>query len=128
MLFIISVLIQLVTLWAIFFFGFSRNTGASITLIVAVLTALISPWSLILGIPLLLLSVVVMVDSLRMALITKPAYKTLANAMPSMSTTEREALDAGTSWWEKSCLWGHRTGRSLMTILIQPFQQRNSLF
>ena len=47
-----------------------------------------------------------MIDPLRKALITKVAYKTLANAMPSMSTTEREALDAGTSWWEKELFMG----------------------
>jgi acyl-CoA dehydrogenase len=41
-----------------------------------------------------------------MQVLTKPAYKTLANAMPSMSTTEREALDAGTSWWEKELFMG----------------------
>lgn len=106
MLFIISVLIQFFTLWAIFFFGLSRNAGAISTIIVAIVTAFISPWSLVLGIPLILLSVVVMIDSLRMIFITKPAYKTLANAMPSMSTTEREALDAGTSWWEKELFMG----------------------
>ncbi|OTG73258.1 acyl-CoA dehydrogenase [Acinetobacter sp. ANC 4169] len=106
MLFIISVLIQFFTIWAIFFFGLSRNTGAITTIIVAVVTAFISPWSLIFGIPLILISLIVMIDALRMALITKPAYKALANAMPTMSTTEREALDAGTSWWEKDLFMG----------------------
>ena len=47
-----------------------------------------------------------MIEALRMALITKPAYKALANAMPTMSVTEREALDAGTSWWEKDLFMG----------------------
>ena len=41
-----------------------------------------------------------------MFIITQPAYKILANSMPSMSTTEREALDAGTSWWEKELFMG----------------------
>ena len=106
MLFIISVLIQFFTIWAIFFFAVSRNIGAIITIVVAIVTAFISPWSLLLGIPLILISLVIMIDALRMAMITKPAYKNLANAMPSMSTTEREALDAGTSWWEKDLFMG----------------------
>lgn len=106
MLFIISLLIQFFTVWAIFFFGLSRNAGAITTISVAVITAFISPWSLIFGIPLILISLIVMIDSLRMALMTKPAYKALANAMPTMSTTEREALDAGTSWWEKDLFMG----------------------
>ncbi|TCB44226.1 acyl-CoA dehydrogenase [Acinetobacter terrestris] len=106
MLFIISMLIQFFTVWAVFFFGLSRNTGAITTIIVAIATAFISPWSLIFGIPLILISLVVMIEPLRMALITKPAYKALANAMPTMSVTEREALDAGTSWWEKDLFMG----------------------
>ncbi|MFD1436765.1 acyl-CoA dehydrogenase [Acinetobacter terrae] len=106
MLFIISVLIQFFTIWAIFFFGLSRNAGAITTIIVAIVTAFMSPWSLIFGIPLILISLVVMIEPLRMALITKPAYKALANAMPTMSPTEREALDAGTSWWEKDLFMG----------------------
>ncbi len=106
LLFLLSLLIQFIALWIIFFFAFSRMTGAISIIIIAVLCALITPWSLIVGIPLILISLIVMINPLRMALITKPAYKTLANAMPTMSTTEREALDAGTSWWEKELFMG----------------------
>lgn len=106
MLFIISVLIQFFTIWAIFFFALERNTGAIIAILIAIVTAFISPWSLLFGIPLILLSVIVMIDALRLTFITQPTYKTLANAMPTMSTTEREALDAGTSWWEKELFMG----------------------
>lgn len=66
----------------------------------------ISPWSLLLGLPLIILSLIVVIDPLRKSLITQPAYKALAIAMPSMSSTEREALDAGTSWWEKELFMG----------------------
>ena len=106
MTFIFALLIQIVVLWAVFFFALSRTIGAISTIVVAILAAFISPWSLILGIPLICISVIVMVDSLRMAVITKPAYNKLANSMPTMSTTEREALDAGTSWWEKELFMG----------------------
>ena len=105
-LFFIAILIQISTLWLIFFISMSRTSGSILTIVVAIATALFSPWSLLLGIPLILISLVVMIDPLRKALITKVAYKTLANAMPSMSTTEREALDAGTSWWEKELFMG----------------------
>ena len=84
----------------------SRTSGSILTIVVAIATAILSPWSLLMGLPLILISLVVMIDPLRKALITKVAYKTLANAMPSMSTTEREALDAGTSWWEKELFMG----------------------
>ena len=79
----------------------------------------ISPWSLLLGLPLIILSLIVVIDPLRKSLITQPAYKALAKAMPSMSSTEREALDAGTSWWEKELFWVRLTGKNLMVMSTQ---------
>ncbi|OTG67719.1 acyl-CoA dehydrogenase [Acinetobacter silvestris] len=104
--FLATVLIQFLILWAVFFFSLSRMIGAFTILVTAVLLALITPWSLIIGFPLILICLILMINSFRMLVITKPAYKILANAMPSMSTTEREALDAGTSWWEKELFMG----------------------
>ncbi|WP_445115396.1 acyl-CoA dehydrogenase [Acinetobacter sp. WZC-1] len=106
LLFLLSIIIQIIALWAIFFFALPRSSGAIATIIIAVFAALITPWALLLGIPLIAVSIIVIVDSLRMSLFTRPAYQALANAMPSMSTTEREALDAGTSWWEKELFMG----------------------
>ncbi|WP_338841074.1 acyl-CoA dehydrogenase [Acinetobacter lwoffii] len=106
MLFIFAVLLLLLSLWAVFYFQLSRSAGAIALIIVSIVCAFISPWSLILGIPLILISLVVMIDPLRMSFISKPAYKALANAMPSISLTEREALDSGTSWWEKELFMG----------------------
>jgi acyl-CoA dehydrogenase len=95
MLFLLSAVLFIFTLWAVFFFGLSRSAGALVLIAASIAMPLISPWSLIFGIPLILLSLIVLIGPLRMNMITKPAYKTLANAMPSMSSTEREALDAG---------------------------------
>ncbi|MGO1157713.1 acyl-CoA dehydrogenase [Acinetobacter lwoffii] len=106
MLFIFAVLLLLLSLWAIFYFQLSRSAGAIALMVISVVCAFISPWSLILGIPLILISLVVMIDPLRMSFISKPTYKALANAMPSISPTEREALDSGTSWWEKELFMG----------------------
>lgn len=107
LLFVLSVVIQLFAIWAIFFFNLNRTIGSVITIAVAILTALIlTPWALLLGIPLIALSIIILFAPLRFNLITKPAYKTLANSMPSISTTEQEALEAGTSWWEKELFMG----------------------
>lgn len=105
-LFVLAVLIQLAMILAIFLLSLSRVTGSVVAIVTVVVTAFISPWSLILGAPLALLCLVLLIAPLRQALITKPVYKTLAGAMPSMSDTEREALDAGTSWWEKELFMG----------------------
>lgn len=107
LLFVLSIVIQLFAIWAIFFFKLNRIIGSVITIAVAIFTALIlTPWALILGIPLIALSIIILFAPLRFNLITKPAYKTLANSMPSISTTEQEALEAGTSWWEKELFMG----------------------
>ena len=106
MFFIISLLILMFTLWAIFFFGLNRNTGAITLIVVGIVAVFISPWSVIFALPLILFSVILMIDALRMQLVTKPTYKALVDAMPSISPTEREALDAGTSWWEKELFMG----------------------
>ncbi|MCG6036967.1 acyl-CoA dehydrogenase [Acinetobacter baumannii] len=107
LLFVLSIVIQLFAIWAIFFFNLNRIIGSVITIAVAIFTALIlTPWALILGIPLIALSIIILFAPLRFNLITKPAYKTLANSMPSISITEQEALEAGTSWWEKELFMG----------------------
>ena len=106
-LFILAILIQLATVLAIFLLGLSRVTGSIVAIVAVIVTAIISPWSLLLGIPMLLLCLVILIEPIRQALITKPVYKALGGAMPSMSDTEREALDAGTSWWEKELFMGN---------------------
>lgn len=107
LLFILSIIIQLIAVWAIFFFNLNKVLGSSVVIIIAILSAfLLTPWSLLLGIPIIALSIIILVEPLRFNLITKPAYKTLANSMPSISTTEQEALEAGTSWWEKELFMG----------------------
>ncbi|WP_457970849.1 acyl-CoA dehydrogenase [Acinetobacter calcoaceticus] len=107
LLFVLSIVIQLFAIWAIFFFNLNKVLGSGVAIIIAILSAfLLTPWSLLLGIPIIALSIIILVEPLRFNLITKPAYKTLANSMPSISTTEQEALEAGTSWWEKELFMG----------------------
>jgi acyl-CoA dehydrogenase len=46
-------------------------------------------------------------EPLRLSLLSRPAYGLLKRAMPPMSATEREALEAGSTWWEKDLFSGH---------------------
>jgi acyl-CoA dehydrogenase len=64
---------------------------------------LLSPWALV---PLIVVLLVLNVGSLRRAVLTKPVFGLLKKTMPSMSVTEREALEAGTTWWEKELFSG----------------------
>ncbi len=65
---------------------------------------LLSPWAL--G-PLIVVLLVLNVGVLRRAILTKPVFGLLKKTMPSMSVTEREALEAGTTWWEKELFSGN---------------------
>lgn len=64
---------------------------------------LLSPWALV---PLIVVLLVLNVGGLRRAVLTKPVFGLLKKTMPSMSVTEREALEAGTTWWEKELFSG----------------------
>lgn len=68
-----------------------------------VVPCLLSPWALV---PLVLVVLVLNVPGLRRAFLTKPVFSILKKTMPSMSVTEREALEAGTTWWEKDLFSG----------------------
>jgi len=104
---LLSLLIQFFVLWAAFYFELNRTIGSILAIATAILCAIfITPWSLVVGIPIILMSIILLVAPLREALIAKPAFNILSKAMPSMSITEREALEAGTSWWEKELFMG----------------------
>jgi acyl-CoA dehydrogenase len=104
---LLSLLIQFFVLWAAFYFELNRTIGSIVAIATAILCAIfITPWSLVVGIPIILMSIILLVAPLREALIAKPAFNILSKAMPSMSITEKEALEAGTSWWEKELFMG----------------------
>ncbi len=47
------------------------------------------------------------IASIRQQYLTKPLLKLYRNIMPEMSTTEKEAIDAGTTWWEGDLFRGN---------------------
>lgn len=47
------------------------------------------------------------IASIRQQYLTKPLLKLYRKIMPEMSTTEKEAIDAGTTWWEGDLFRGN---------------------
>ena len=80
-LFILAVFIQLAVVLAIFLLSLSRVSGSIVAIITVLVTAFISPWSLILGVPIALLCLMLLISPVRQAVITKPVYKALGNAV-----------------------------------------------
>src|SRR5271165_6825468 len=68
-------------------------------------------WKIAVSVPyglLLLLNV----RPLRLRAMTRPFLRTYRRLLPAMSATEREALDAGTVWWDGELFTGGPIGRS----------------
>lgn len=105
-------LLSLVAIWALIAVLTLRQvalSAASALVLVfwlvlgSVSPCLLSPWALV---PLVAILLVLNIGGLRRALLTKPVFGLLKKTMPSMSVTEREALEAGTTWWEKELFSG----------------------
>ncbi len=70
---------------------------------------LIALWVLLAGLVLL------NIDGLRLSFITKPFLLVYRRLLPTMSTTEKEALDAGTVWWDGELFTGGPKWEKLMS-------------
>jgi len=55
------------------------------------------------------------INPLRQTFITRPFLRTYRRLLPSMSTTEKEALEAGTVWWEGQLFTGAPAWDQLMS-------------
>jgi len=107
-----SLLLALVAIWALIAILTLLQVALPIASVLVVglwlvlgtiVPCLLSLWALV---PLIFVVAVLNVPGLRRALLTKPVFGILKKTMPSMSVTEREALEAGTTWWEKDLFSG----------------------
>ena len=71
-------------------------------------------WKIVVSVPLVVL-LLLNFRGLRVALITRPFLKKYRRMLPSMSSTEREALDAGTVWWDGELFTGGPNWQKLMS-------------
>lgn len=62
---------------------------------------------------------------LRIALISRPFMRTYRRLLPSMSDTERDALEAGTVWWEGELFTGNPDWRKLHAARAHDYRPRS---
>jgi acyl-CoA dehydrogenase len=82
-------------------------------------------WKILISIPFAILFFL-NVRPLRIRLITRPFMKKYLKLLPAMSSTEREALDAGTVWWDGELFTGGPDWQKLMaakTPVLTPAEQ-----
>lgn len=86
-----------------------RPTLAGGSIMILAGTALLTAFSAAMWIVLLAVAVIIAVLAVpywRRGIVIEPVFRLLRKALPSMSSTEREALEAGTTWWEKDLFSG----------------------
>ncbi|MGF1760593.1 acyl-CoA dehydrogenase FadE [Photobacterium sagamiensis] len=64
----------------------------------------------------LIIAVPINIFSLRKSFLSQPALKLFKGVMPEMSRTEKEAIDAGTVWWEADLFRGNPDWNKLHDI------------
>jgi acyl-CoA dehydrogenase len=105
-------LITLLFIAAVLFLAYRRLSllafSVTFTVLFAAYTLLGAPAGLWKGFLGLLVAAVWLLNvrPLRTALITRPFMKTYLRLLPAMSQTEREALEAGTVWWDGELFTG----------------------
>ncbi|MGM3160348.1 acyl-CoA dehydrogenase FadE [Dickeya undicola] len=96
----VSVLIVLMLIGALFYHRLSLWLSSALIVLWVVAMAALKLWSAWLLIPLGLLLLPLLVTPLRQRFLSAPALAVFRRVMPPMSKTEKEAIDAGTTWWE----------------------------
>ncbi|RLQ20244.1 acyl-CoA dehydrogenase [Seongchinamella sediminis] len=102
-----SLLLFLIILTGVFYYRISLILGSLILLASALLLTQYSVGMWIVLLPLAAVILVLNVPGWRRSWLARPVYERLRKAMPPMSKTEREALEAGTTWWEKDLFSGN---------------------
>lgn len=68
------------------------------------------------------------IPAFRRQLISRVAMRLMRPMLPRISNTEREALDAGTVWWERDLFAGRPDWRKLLKFTPKPLSNRERAF
>ena len=60
--------------------------------------------------------------------LTKPLFKLYKSIMPEMSRTEKEAIEAGTTWWEADLFAGNPNWKKLHAIPVSTLSAEEQAF
>lgn len=84
--------------------------------------------SVLIGVTLVSLAVLISVRPLRRALISRSIFKTYKRILPQMSDTEREALEAGTVWWDGELFRGNPDWNKLLAYPVPTLSAEEQSF
>lgn len=119
---ILSIIATVVLLGALFYHRVSLFLSSLILLAWTAALGVAGLWSIWLLVPLAIILVPFNLTPMRKSMISAPVFRGFRKVMPPMSRTEKEAIDAGTTWWEGDLFQASLTGKNCTTI-----HNRNSL-
>ena len=96
--------------------------------IAALLALAFSSLTLILSLPVLAVLIFLSIPSLRLPYFSRPAFSALAKAMPSMSSTEKEALETGSNWWETELFQGQPDWQQFQDYQLPSLSEKEQSF
>src|SRR5580692_8055752 len=106
---------------AIFILAYRRASLAASTVVLLLLLGIywalgLAPlwWKVTVSVPFAIL-LLFNIRPLRVPLVTRPFMKKYRKLLPTMSSTEKEALDAGTVWWDGELFTGGPNWQKLMS-------------
>ena len=68
------------------------------------------------------------IPPLRRRLVTRPIFRIMARILPRVSETERQALEAGTVWWDAELFSGRPDWARLAAFRVEPLCEKERAF
>ena len=97
---ILSIVATVVLLGVLFYHQVNLLLSSAILLAWTAALGFAGIWSIWVLVPLAIILVPFVLTPMRKSLISAPVFRSFRKVMPPMSRTEKEAIDAGTTWWE----------------------------
>ncbi|STW24604.1 acyl-CoA dehydrogenase [Klebsiella variicola] len=104
---ILSIVATVVLLGALFYHRVSLLLSSVILLAWTAALGAAGVWNIWLLLPLAIILLPFNFAPMRKSMISAPAFRAFRKVMPPMSRTEKEAIDAGTTWWEGDLFRGN---------------------
>ncbi|MDX7990017.1 acyl-CoA dehydrogenase FadE [Xenorhabdus littoralis] len=103
----LSIILFLVLIGGLCYRKVSLTISSLLLVAYTLVMGITSLWSYWLLLPLAIILFPLVFAPTRISLFSAPGLKAFRKVMPSMSTTEKEAIDAGTTWWEGDLFRGN---------------------
>ncbi|WP_421670959.1 acyl-CoA dehydrogenase FadE [Rahnella sp. EDr1-12] len=125
---VLSIVAFVVILGALFYHRVNLTLSSLILLAFTAVMGAINLWTLWLLVPLAILLLPLNIPALRRSLFSGPALRTFRKVMPAMSRTEKEAIEAGTTWWEGDLFGGKPDWKKLQDYPEQRLTEEEQRF